>query len=112
MLRSVILLFALAACGTPAPPKDAQTVADCLVAEEAKMYGAFWCPHCKRQKEEFGTAFPQAIYIECSNDDYSQNDTCKAAHIAGYPTWEFKDGSRLTGEQTLANLAAKAGCGP
>ena len=31
--------------------------AKCLSAQQAKMYGAYWCPHCAEQKEMFGGAF-------------------------------------------------------
>src|SRR6202049_1187518 len=39
--------------------------AKCLTAKQAKMYGAFWCPHCEEQKEKFGPSFQYAPYIEC-----------------------------------------------
>src|SRR5579885_3423480 len=39
--------------------------AKCLTTKQAKMYGAFWCPHCAEQKEMFGSSFKYAPYIEC-----------------------------------------------
>src|SRR5580698_8173932 len=39
--------------------------AKCLTAKQAKMYGAFWCPHCEEQKEMFGSSFKYAPYTEC-----------------------------------------------
>ncbi|MCC6805945.1 MAG: hypothetical protein IT381_00865 [Deltaproteobacteria bacterium] len=110
------LLLVLCACGSATPRAAAGTSADalvvgpCLESSGVKMYGAFWCPHCKAQMELFGDAFPSAIYVECSNADHSQNDVCRAEDIAGYPTWIFADGARLVGEQTLATLKDKAGC--
>ena len=75
------------------------------------MYGAFWCPHCLKQKELFGNSFSKVAYIECSLPDKSgQTQICRDAKIESYPTWEFSDGSRLVGEQTLENLATKTGC--
>jgi len=33
----------------------------------ARMYGAYWCPHCSRQKELFGReAWSYVDYVECA----------------------------------------------
>jgi glutaredoxin len=76
----------------------------------AKMYGAYWCPHCTRQKELFGASAIQYVnYIEC--DPQGKNakpDLCKAANIKGYPTWEIK-GKQYTGVQSLEELAKLSG---
>lgn len=85
--------------------------ATCLKDKGAKFYGAFWCPHCQTQKKMFGGSQKLLPYIECSNPDgRSQNSLCNNAKIEGYPTWEFADGSRLTGEIQLATLAEKTSC--
>lgn len=72
----------------------------------AKMYGAFWCPYCTRQKELFGQqAFSQITYIEC--DPRGQNgrpDLCRRANVNGFPTWEI-NGQQYAGMQTLNELA-------
>src|SRR5208337_4897381 len=39
--------------------------AKCLTAKQAKMYGAFWCPHCEEQREKFGSSVDYIPYIEC-----------------------------------------------
>lgn len=39
-----------------------------------------------------------------------QAPECAEADIHGYPTWEFGDGSRARGVQTLAQLASRSGC--
>src|ERR1700756_4791741 len=39
--------------------------ARCISAKGAKMYGAFWCPHCEEQKEQFGSSFQYVNYVEC-----------------------------------------------
>ncbi len=69
-------------------------LAQCVKDSGAKFYGAFWCPHCADQKRLFGQSAKLLPYIECSNPDRSQNQTCVDAKITGYPTWEFKDGTR------------------
>lgn len=85
--------------------------AQCLKDSEVVFYGAFWCPHCLSQKELFGAAEDLLPYIECSTPDgNSQLEVCKNKQITSYPTWEFPDGSRLTGERTFAELAEKSGC--
>lgn len=39
-----------------------------------------------------------------------RTDICKENNIDGYPTWVFPDGTRASGEQTFAELAAKTSC--
>ncbi|MCX6714710.1 MAG: hypothetical protein NTX72_02765 [Candidatus Uhrbacteria bacterium] len=91
------------------PKTDA--FAQCLSEHGVKMFGAWWCPHCKAQKELFGSSFPKVNYTECSEPGSNDmNQTCKDAKIEGYPTWEFKDGTRVSGEQTLEDLGKKAEC--
>lgn len=85
--------------------------ATCLKDSGAKFYGAFWCPHCRNQKELFGTSQKLIPYVECSTPDgKGQTDICIEKKIEGYPTWIFADGSKLTGEIPLADLAAKTNC--
>lgn len=85
--------------------------AKCLTAKGTKMYGAWWCPHCKDQKEMFGNAFQYVNYIECSPPgEKTQNEVCKQAGLKGYPTWQFADGTRADGTVHLEALAEKTGC--
>lgn len=86
-------------------------LAQCLTNKGAKMYGAWWCPHCADEKELFGNGFHYINYVECSPPGQrTQNDVCKEAGIKSYPTWEFADGSRTTGTQPLEALGKKTGC--
>jgi len=92
----------------PAPLDD---FAKCLKDKGAKFYGAFWCPHCQNQKKVFGRSERYLNYIECSTPDgKNQLQVCIDADIQGYPTWEFADKSRQTGELSLQQLADKTGC--
>jgi hypothetical protein len=85
--------------------------AQCLTSKSAKMYGAWWCPHCADQKDSFGYAFQYVTYVECSEPSQrTMNDTCKQAGIKNFPTWQFSDGSRVEGTQPLDALAKKTGC--
>ncbi|MBI2626570.1 MAG: hypothetical protein HYW69_03195 [Candidatus Nealsonbacteria bacterium] len=88
-----------------------ESLAQCLTEKGAKFYGAFWCSHCKNQKEMFGDAAALLPYIECSTEDGNgQLDACKDDNVTSYPTWEFADGSRETGEVSLEKLSEKTGC--
>ncbi len=95
-----------------AAPDHRDALAECLTAKNAKMYGAYWCPHCQAQKKSFGNAFKKVTYVECAIPGDSQNQTqaCKDANIKGYPTWVFASGDQVSGEQSLETLAGKAGC--
>ena len=89
--------------------------ATCIADSGAKMYGAFWCPHCQDQKAMFETLFASAVkklpYVECSTADTNgQLDVCKEEKIEIYPTWKFAGGSINKGEITLQQLAEKTGC--
>jgi len=85
--------------------------ATCLKTQGAVFYGAFWCSHCKATKEAFGSSAKLLPYVECSTPDgQGQLPICKDKKIEGYPTWEFADGSRLTGEVTMQQLADKTAC--
>ena len=87
------------------------TFAICLKEKGAVFYGTFWCSHCKAQKEMFGSSARLLPYIECSTaDGRGQTNECKEKKIEGYPTWEFQDGTRLSGEVPLEKLAQKTSC--
>jgi hypothetical protein len=93
------------------PTSTLDSFAQCLKAKGAKMYGAWWCPHCAEQKEMFGFAFQYINYVECSPPSQKViNDTCKQAGIKNFPTWQFGDGSRAEGTEPLAMLSEKTGC--
>lgn len=81
-------------------------LAKCLNQKGVVMYGAYWCPHCQRQKRLFGDSFNYVNYVECTKDVKK----CQEKKIEGYPTWIFKDGDRIVREATFAELAEKTSC--
>jgi len=86
-------------------------LAQCIKSSGAEFYGTFWCPHCQKQKEEFGSSVKYLPYIECSTPDgQNQTQVCKDKKIEGYPTWIFADQTRLSGEIPLETLAEKTQC--
>lgn len=93
-------------------PDPRTPLAQCLTQKGVKFYGAYWCPHCAAQKKAFGKAFSDVTYVECAvpGSPNTQTQECKDQDITGYPTWIFPDGSRVSGEQSLEDLAEKSGC--
>ncbi len=77
----------------------------------AKMYGAWWCPHCHDQKQLFGKEAAKIFpYIECDPEGQNpQTDLCRATEgVTGFPTWEI-NGEFYSGTQTLGTLADLSG---
>ncbi|MGA7219838.1 MAG: hypothetical protein WBX38_16080 [Candidatus Sulfotelmatobacter sp.] len=85
--------------------------AKCLSSKQVKMYGAYWCPHCAEQKEEFGDSFKYVDYVECAvKDSREQAPACKAAGVEHYPTWRFGTDKPVEGKFPLQELSDKTGC--
>ncbi|XFA72777.1 hypothetical protein RYO59_001007 [Thermosynechococcaceae cyanobacterium Okahandja] len=84
---------------------SAQGLATHLNKINAKMYGAYWCPACAKQKELFGSAFKSINYIECDpRGTNPKPELCKQANIRAYPTWEI-NGKKYEGVFPLQGLA-------
>ena len=110
---AVVALVALIATNKiqSATPSNYDGFAQCLADKGVTMYGAWWCPHCKDQKAQFGSAFAKVRYVECSpNQTKDMSQECKDAGVKGYPTWIFADGTQTSGVQTFDALAATSGC--
>ena len=94
-----------------AKPGKYDAVAQCLTDKGAIFYGAFWCPHCQATKRMFGSSARLLPYRECSTPDAKgQLKECTDAGVQSYPTWVFPDGTRLTGERTIEEIATAANC--
>ncbi|MBI3306148.1 hypothetical protein HYZ82_03435 [Candidatus Nomurabacteria bacterium] len=95
----------------PTGPGEYDGFAQCLADESAVFYGAFWCQHCQNQKKLFGSSQKLLPYVECSTPNgQGQIKECIDKKVMTYPTWEFADGSRMTGEIPLSTLAEKTSC--
>jgi uncharacterized membrane protein len=81
----------------------------------AKMYSAYWCPHCYEQKKVFGVeALKDLPFIECAADGQDpQPNLCQeiapkvekeTGRGFGFPTWEI-NGKFYAGQQPLEELA-------
>mmetsp|Transcript_3158 Transcript_3158/g.6801 ORF Transcript_3158/g.6801 Transcript_3158/m.6801 type:complete len:190 (-) Transcript_3158:246-815(-) len=100
---------------TPAAPLRSSTaqameLARHLSRRGAVFYGAYWCPHCRNQRELFGKeAIALLRTVECDPRGYgSDRRKCEAAGVSGYPTWQIGRTS-VSGERTLADLAQLSG---
>jgi uncharacterized membrane protein len=103
--------------GEAGPPISTQSgeaemqLAQHLTAIDAKMFGAWWCPHCHDQKQLFGQQAAKTIpYVECAEDGVNpQVQLCRStAGVEGFPTWEI-NGEYLVGAQSLQALADASG---
>jgi glutaredoxin-related protein len=98
-------------------PKKIQRESTAQAVELAKemqqkgitMYGAFWCPHCARQKEIFGKeAWSYINYVECASKGYGYKGICK--DVDGYPEFKDKRGKfNVDGERPLEVFAKELG---
>ena len=95
-----------------AGPEDPQLqgLAIHLADSGAKFYGAYWCPRCQAQKDEFESSAKRLPYVECSSGGRGSALTkaCAVEKIRSYPTWTIGD-RRLTGLQTPRALASASG---
>jgi hypothetical protein len=114
IMIAVIIVIAFAAAyyfGWHRHTSRLDAFAKCLTAKQAKMYGAFWCPHCEEQKEKFGSSFQYAPYIECGiKGSKGIEPVCTESGIKRFPTWIFADGTRVEGEHELEFLGEQTGC--
>ena len=110
IIFSVLIVLSLFFVGCSSSV-EVDNFAACLTENGVLMYGTFWCPHCIAQKNLFGKSFDRITYIECSlPDGQGQTEFCNEMGIESYPTWEFKNGERLTGKLSFDELAERSGC--
>lgn len=119
----VVLLLAIGAVSSPSKNSSKSAIspdvtssqqsssaldsfAQCLASKGLTMYGAEWCPHCKKEKNRFGTAFQYVPYVECPDNI----QLCLAKGVNGYPTWIDASSTLYEGEQGLEGLAKISGC--
>ena len=89
---------------------DFGSFAKCLSERGAVMYGAFWCSHCKQEKDLFGDSFQFINYVECDKNGENANPSeCVEKDIIGYPTWII-DGIKQEGFQSLEQLSKYSNC--
>lgn len=108
-MLGVWLAVCLTGCSSSLPNAYEARLADHLTETGAKMYGAYWCPHCATQKNYFGGASSRIPYVECDPEGRnSQFALCQDAGITAYPTWLI-EGEYYMGAQPLAKLERLSG---
>jgi len=109
----LVIVFAvyLAFIPVKSVPGQYDKFAQCLKNKGALFYGAFWCPHCRDQKDLLGKSASKLPYVECSTPDgKSQLSSCAEVGIKSYPTWIFADGEKIESIMTLEQLSSKTSC--
>ena len=99
--------------GAADKPANLDDFARCLGKKEAVMYGAFYCEHCKEQKDLFGDSAQYLPYVECvERGTRKVTEQCKTLGIRRTPTWIFEQsGERVDGKVlSLQELSQKTGC--
>jgi hypothetical protein len=88
---------------------QAVELAKVLKEKGVNFYGAYWCPHCSRQKELFGAEAMSILnYVECSPKGYNYKGQCK--NVDGYPSFRDKRGKiSFDGERPLEYFAKQVG---
>ena len=118
-MRALLRAVALAVvCLAPASFSAADKAklddfARCLGQKKAVMYGAFYCDHCKEQKDLFGDSAQYLPYFECVEKGTRKvTEQCKTLGIRRTPTWIFEEsGERVDGKVlSLQELSQKSGC--
>jgi protein-disulfide isomerase len=72
----------------------------------AKLYTAYWCPHCHSHKQRFGKeAVKQLEVVECDQRGVNpQTQLCRDKKVRAFPTWEI-NGKLYPGDQSLESIA-------
>ncbi|MBB5207297.1 vitamin K epoxide reductase family protein [Chiayiivirga flava] len=90
------------------PPENPRLQALAIHLEQsgAKFYGAFWCPNCQSQKDEFGASANRLPYVECSPNGRNGGVAfeCSSAAVTAFPTWDIR-GQRFTSVLSPEELA-------
>jgi hypothetical protein len=109
ILLAVIVVMKSINTGTQGLVKY-EGLAQCIKESGAAFYGTSWSLRSQDQKKIFGVSADLLPYIECSSSDGGQLPICASKKISGYPTWEFPDGSRVSGKMSVDELARKTNC--
>jgi hypothetical protein len=103
VVMALATLGVIAGVGTSAAAQDLRPFARCLTRAGATYFRASWCPHCAEQERLFGPARAYLGEIDCSRPN-----SCR--QIESFPTWIFRNGARVSGVLSLAELGRRTGC--
>jgi hypothetical protein len=100
-----LLIVAVLAGAAGAAAEEVGPFARCLTRAGATYFRTAWCPHCAAQEKMFGGARAYLGEIDCTRPR-------SCGDVRSFPTWTFRDGSRLSGVLTFAELSERTGCAP
>jgi hypothetical protein len=112
----VVLLFVVSCGSSSYTTEQLDALATCIADTDTKVYGAFWCPNCAKQKKMLKHGWEilldAGVYVECDpRGDNAQPDLCIEKMIEKYPTWEFGSGTELIVQVfEIDELAVRTGC--
>ena len=115
LLSDSVGFTAVATSGAQIPMGEGESAPDLVAFAKAltqagtKYFTAAWCPHCNAQKAMFDDGANYLNAIEVTNPDRTLNEVGTANNITSFPTWEFPDGTRISGLQTLQTISERAG---
>lgn len=89
--------------------RDLVAFARALTDAGTRLFSAAWCEECTQQAELFEDGRPFLPFIEVTNPNRTANQIAITENIRQIPTWEFPDGTRLVGNQTLETIAERSG---
>ena len=91
--------------------EEAILVAKSLKAAGARLYGAFWCENCNKQKELLGKQAMEYInYVECfpngvyqnspdGREDVTKPDSICEGYTSAWPPWVVPKGGDESGDE-------------
>jgi hypothetical protein len=103
VVMAVATLGVVAGAVMAAAPENLVPFARCLTHAGATYFRASWCPHCAEQERMFGPARAYLGEIDCSRPN-------SCGQIESFPTWMFRNGARVSGVLSLAELGRRTGC--
>lgn len=110
----LLALVMISSCSTGPGKYDA--FAQCVSDSGAKIYSAWWCPHCQDQKADFGKSYKILVetgaHVECSPGGirYFSEFCTTTEGFKSTPTWFLGNGKILSGRQPLEVLSLETGC--
>jgi large repetitive protein len=88
---------------------DLVAFAKALTQAKVKLYGAAWDADTTLQKSAFEEGSDFLDFVDITNPDRTPNDIAANLGITSFPVWILENGTRLTGVQTLVQLATATG---
>lgn len=90
-------------------PTGLDDFAKCLTENGAKVREAWWCPHCKEQRADFGPSYKYVDSTECGAGQGQFNlEACPG--LESTPEWSDSEGNVYKGRQSLETLSETFGC--